>query len=83
MRIEVRNWNRHAAWLAALVTMLVSLTGPVFAQDGGAWPIMRGGMNHIYNLEYDEGIAEYQKAIKLETENFRFLALLANAYLFR
>ena len=83
MLFGAHNGNRPAAWLAVLPALLVSLTGAARGQDTAAWTIMRGGMNHAYNLEYDEGIAEYQKALKREPENVRFLTLLANAYLFR
>ena len=77
------NGNRHAAWPVALLTILVSLTGAARGQDTAAWTIMRGGMSHAYNLEYDEAITEYHKALEREPENVRFLSLLANAYLFR
>jgi tetratricopeptide (TPR) repeat protein len=41
------------------------------------------GLNHFYNLEYEEAVAAYQAALALEPSNAHIWTRLAHAYLFR
>ena len=65
------------------VFVFLSGTGTSRAQEADPWNFARAGMNHLYNLQYDEAITAYQKALEQDPDHVRFLNLLANAYLFR
>ncbi|MBI2955768.1 MAG: DUF3808 domain-containing protein [Acidobacteria bacterium] len=61
------------------------LVGSLGAQADGVepWVYAHAGLDHFYNLEYDEAIADFQKAIEGDPKNVHFYNYLANAYLFQ
>ena len=68
---------------ALVLVLLMAVPAPARADDINPWEFAYAGMEHLYNLEYDQAIADYEQAVARDPENVRFLNLLANAYLFR
>lgn len=70
----------------ALVLALVCSLGPVAAHakdDVAPWTYAYAGLDHFYNLEYQEAISDFQQAIKGDPDNPYFYNFLANTYLFQ
>ena len=53
------------------------------ADDVDPWVFAQAGHEHFYNLEYDDAIADFEKAVAGSPENPLFYNYLANTYLFR
>ena len=53
------------------------------AADVDPWVFAQAGNQHFYNLEYDEAIADFDKAVAGDPQTPLFYNYLANAYLFR
>lgn len=78
--------RRRAATRRALPVLvgLVLLWGsPAAADSVDPWVYAYAGLDHFYNMEYDEAIANIEKAIEGEPANPIFYNFLANAYLFQ
>lgn len=76
----------HRPFISATALVLVFLMAipvPARAEDINPWEFAYAGMEHLYNLEYDQAIADFEQAVTRDPENVRFLNLLASAYLFR
>lgn len=70
---------------ALLLLGLLFIVPPAAADDTAIdpWLYIYAGMEHFYNLEYDQAIADYQSALALDPNNVRFLNFLTNTYLFQ
>jgi len=77
------NRNRNLQLLALLLVVGI-LSGVSLADDGvDPWVYAHVGLDHFYNLEYEQSLANFQRALELAPENPIFLNFLANAYLFQ
>jgi tetratricopeptide (TPR) repeat protein len=63
----------------ALILALAALAGPAAAQD----PLAVQAFDHFYNLEYDEAIQEFQRAIALNPKSPDLHNNLAESIVFR
>jgi tetratricopeptide (TPR) repeat protein len=85
IRLGARAAGHGAIVLQALSLLAIPFLFPVnsFAADVDPWVFARAGNEHFYNVEYDEAIADFEKALAGDPENALFYNYLANAYLFR
>lgn len=74
-----------ASGLSCLPFLAVSLFFPVNLSAADVDPIVfaQAGHEHFYNVEYDEAIKDFEKAVAGDPRNPLFYNYLANAYLFR
>lgn len=77
-----RSGARSALPLLVGLTCLLA-AAPVAADAVDPWVYAYAGLDHFYNLEYDDAIADLQKAVDGEPQNPIFYNFLANAYLFK
>jgi tetratricopeptide (TPR) repeat protein len=76
--------NRQVIRATVIVlVLLAAVPAAARADDIDPWEFVYAGMEHLYNLEYDQAIEDYEQAVARDPENIRFLNLLANGYLFR
>lgn len=52
------------------------------ANEVDPWLYAHAGVDHFYNVEYAEAVADFKKAIEGDPENLLFRNYLANTYLF-
>jgi len=57
-------------------------TGPAWANEVDPWVYAHAGVDHFYNFEYPEAVADFKKAIESNPDNLLFRNYLANTYLF-
>lgn len=70
--------------LAAGLSLGLALTGVAArADDVDPWVYERAGAHHLYSLEYDEAIADLQKALEGDPDNLHFHNSLTRIYLFQ
>jgi len=70
--------------LLALLLVGGTLAGVLLADDGvEPWVYAHVGLDHFYNLEYEQSLANFRRALELAPENPIFLNFIANAYLFQ
>lgn len=81
MRID-NQWKRWT--LAAALSLGLALGGVAARADGvDPWVYAHAGLDHFYNLEYDEAIADLQKALEGDPDNVLFHNYLTNVFLFQ
>lgn len=77
--------GRHTGVVCCLLAVLVSPTltaaSPSNAMDTSVY--VYAGLDHFYNLEYEEALANFRRALEREPENPIFVNYLAYTYLFR
>lgn len=81
-----RTPTRRGGVVCALALLLACLAGGVAAaraEPVDPWLYAYEGLDHFYNLEYDESIAALQKALQAEPDNPILRNFLTNAYLFQ
>jgi len=81
----VRIDNQWKRWtLAAALSLGLALGGVAARADGvDPWVYAHAGLDHFYNLEYDEAIADLQKALEGDPDNVLFHNYLTNVFLFQ
>ena len=81
----VRATGMGASGLSCLPFLALSILFPAGLAAADVDPIIfaQAGHQHFYNVEYDEAIADFEKAAAAEPQNPLFYNYLANAYLFR
>lgn len=62
---------------------LVLLVGSARANEIDPWTFAYAGLDHFYNVEYEEAIADFESAIAGDPQNPAFYNMLANTYLFQ
>ncbi|MGH9813414.1 MAG: tetratricopeptide repeat protein [Candidatus Acidiferrales bacterium] len=55
---------------------------PAWSNEVDPWAYAHAGVDHFYNFEYPEAIADFKKAIESDPDNLLFRNYLANTYLF-
>ena len=74
----------RATLVASLFVLLPALGAPsrLAANDVDPWVYAHAGLDHFYNVEHAEAIADFKKAIEGDPNNVLYHNYLANAYLF-
>jgi tetratricopeptide (TPR) repeat protein len=74
----------RATLVALLFVLLPALGAPsrLAANDVDPWVYAHAGLDHFYNVEHAEAIADFKKAVEGDPNNVLFHNYLANAYLF-
>jgi len=83
--LGVRATGMGASGLLRLPFLALAFLFPAGLAAADVDPIVfaQAGHEHFYNVEYDEAIADFEKAVASDPQNPLFYNYLANAYLFR
>ncbi len=75
---------RRPTIVALLFLLLLTFGAPsrLAANDVEPWVYAHAGLDHFYNVEHAEAIADFKKAVESDPNNVLFHNYLANAYLF-
>ncbi|MFQ5777598.1 MAG: tetratricopeptide repeat protein, partial [Terriglobia bacterium] len=68
--------------ISTLVGVML-LAGSARANEIDPWTFAYAGLDHFYNVEYEEAIADFESAIARDPRNPVFYNFLANIYLFQ
>lgn len=83
--LGTRSGNSGVGRVLLSLLGLAGLLGavPAAAESVDPWVYAYSGLDHFYNLEYEESISDLEKALEGEPENPIFHNFLTNAYLFQ